>query len=123
VRLGLFAKNSNTDIHLSNLDESVLDIKPSYLFLIAFVELCLLTITLIYLWPMNIAPQKDRKLPWYYPFTCSYWCSKESGDEDDLAEPLMAADTSSLQPEELELIQKGLMEPIDNNLSQDTLQI
>lgn len=60
VKLSLLANNSGIDINLSNLNEPVIGIKLSYLFLIAFVEIVILTLCILYMWPMSIAPQRDR---------------------------------------------------------------
>jgi hypothetical protein len=93
VKVSKMAEDSGIEIDMASLHEPILGIRLGYLYQVAAVEVCVLILVLIYMWPIKIAPRIDRPLPFYYPFTPSFWCGKKQTqvelDQLEMARPLL----------------------------------
>ena len=79
ARLALLANNTGQQMHLGDLTTPIQGVKPSKVYTIGAIITVLLLTIVIYIWPLKINVDRERKLRFYYPFTCSYW----RHDEDE----------------------------------------
>lgn len=69
----LAINNGSPSINLGSLSLGISGIKPSEIFIIGLVDLVIFALILLYLWPLCFKVDPEKRLRFYYPFTCSYW--------------------------------------------------
>ena len=70
-------------------------------------------LVILYLWPYKIETDAENPLPWYYPFSCKFWCGKKDVVEDQ-------SDTSNKNKAlHKDVNEKALLEPLTRNSSVD----
>jgi len=75
ARLSFVAYNENplNKINIGTLSTPITGVKPSSILVIGLIDLIVLVLMLIYLWPLYFRVDPEKNLRFYYPFTCSYW--------------------------------------------------
>ena len=51
-------------------------------FVASWVMTACLTIAIVYVWPLVIAPDAENPLSWYYPFTCQCFRKRQVVQND-----------------------------------------
>jgi hypothetical protein len=70
-------RDINSTVNITSLGQEVFGVTFTNLILIQIGMTAFYVVMMVYLWPLYIDVDEERKLRFYYPLTCDYWCPPE----------------------------------------------